>query len=47
MFPLGAFFARNITLKMGQAPMPLADAQVGYQKFYGHEDGCVKVVLKP
>ncbi|GFN31602.1 zinc-dependent alcohol dehydrogenase [Paenibacillus xylaniclasticus] len=73
LFPLGAFFARNITLKMGQAPaapympmlyekivkgeldpkaiithtLPLADAPIGYRKFYGHEDGCVKVVLKP
>ncbi|MDF2035613.1 glutathione-dependent formaldehyde dehydrogenase [Cytobacillus oceanisediminis] len=73
MFPLGAFFARNINLKMGQAPvipfMPmlyekivneefdpkdiithkinLEDASHGYRIFNGHEDKCIKVVLKP
>ena len=73
MFPLGAFFARNINLKMGQAPvipfMPmlyekivneefdpkdiithkinLEDASHGYRIFNGHEDNCIKVVLKP
>ncbi|EWG10082.1 zinc-dependent alcohol dehydrogenase [Cytobacillus firmus] len=73
MFPLGAFFSRNITLKMGQAPvipfMPmlyekivrkefepkdiithkikLEEASHGYKIFNGHEDDCIKVVLKP
>lgn len=73
MFPLGAFFTRNITLKMGQAPvipfMPmlyekivnkefdpkdiithkinLEEASHGYKIFNGHEDDCIKVVLKP
>ncbi|PWV97877.1 S-(hydroxymethyl)glutathione dehydrogenase/alcohol dehydrogenase [Paenibacillus cellulosilyticus] len=73
MFPLGAFFARNITLKMGQAPvvhympelyqrivkgefdpkaiithrLPLEEAAHAYHIFNNHEDGCVKVVLKP
>jgi len=73
MFPLGAFFARNITLKMGQAPvihymselyqrivkgefdpkaiithrLPLEEAAHAYRIFNHHEDGCVKVVLKP
>lgn len=73
LFPLGAFFTRNITLKMGQAPvipfMPklynkivknefdpkdiithkiaLADASHGYKIFNGHQDDCIKVVLKP
>lgn len=73
MFPLGAFFTRNITLKMGQAPvipfmpklyekivnkefdpkdiithkMNLEDASQGYKIFNGHEDDCIKVVLKP
>ncbi|WP_088103663.1 zinc-dependent alcohol dehydrogenase [Halalkalibacter urbisdiaboli] len=72
-FPLGAFFARNITLKMGQAPiihfmpelykkiinnefdptdiithkMALQDADDAYKKFNGHEDNCIKVILKP
>ncbi|PWW25865.1 S-(hydroxymethyl)glutathione dehydrogenase/alcohol dehydrogenase [Cytobacillus oceanisediminis] len=73
MFPLGAFFTRNITLKMGQAPvipfmsmlyekivnkefdpkdiithkMNLKDASHGYKIFNGHEDDCIKVILKP
>ncbi|WP_282171365.1 zinc-dependent alcohol dehydrogenase [Cytobacillus firmus] len=73
MFPLGAFFSRNITIKMGQAPvipfMPmlyekivnkefdpkdiithqikLEEASHGYKIFNGHEDDCIKVVLKP
>lgn len=73
LFPLGAFFARNITLKMGQAPvihympelytkivngefdpkeiithrLPLNDAGHAYQIFNGHEDDCIKVILKP
>ncbi|MBD3917567.1 glutathione-dependent formaldehyde dehydrogenase [Paenibacillus sp. PR3] len=73
LFPLGAFFARNITLKMGQAPvihympelykrivngefdpkaiithrLPLEEAAHAYRIFNNHEDGCVKVVLKP
>ncbi|KAA0549959.1 glutathione-dependent formaldehyde dehydrogenase [Bacillus sp. BGMRC 2118] len=72
-FPLGAFFSRNITLKMGQAPvihlMPelfkkisnkefdpkdiithklnLDEASHGYKIFNGHEEDCVKVILKP
>ncbi|ASB87123.1 glutathione-dependent formaldehyde dehydrogenase [Bacillus sonorensis] len=73
MFPLGAFFARNVTLKMGQAPvihlmpeifrkiergafdpkeiithrLPLEEAGRAYQLFNDHEDGCIKVILKP
>jgi len=73
LFPLGAFFARNVTLKMGQAPvvhympelfrkivdgefdpktiithrLPLDQAGYAYQIFNGHEDNCIKVVLKP
>lgn len=73
MFPLGAFFARNVTLKMGQAPvihlmpeiykkieenqfdpkeiithqLPLEEAGRAYQLFNGHEDDCIKVILKP
>ncbi|MFD1956640.1 zinc-dependent alcohol dehydrogenase [Paenibacillus thailandensis] len=73
LFPLGAFFVRNITLKMGQAPaahymrelydkianrefdptaiithrVPLDEADRAYRMFHGHEDGCIKVVLKP
>ncbi len=73
LFPLGAFFSRNITLKMGQAPvipimpklydmivdkkfdpkeiithsMSLEEASKGYQIFNGHEDDCIKVILKP
>ncbi len=72
-FPLGAFFSRNITLKMGQAPvihlmpelyqkivdnefdptaiithkMSLENANDDYHKFNGHEDDCIKVILKP
>ena len=72
-FPLGDFFTRNITLKMGQAPvvhlMPelfqkiinqefdptdiithkidLEQAAHAYQTFNDHEDGCIKVILKP
>lgn len=73
LFPLGAFFARNINLRMGQAPvihympelyqrivkgefdpkaiithrLPLEEAAHAYHIFNNHEDGCVKVVLKP
>jgi len=73
MFPLGAFFSRNVTLKMGQAPvihlmpeiykkieenqfdpkeiithqLPLEKAGRAYQLFNGHEDDCIKVILKP
>ncbi|MHC0036280.1 zinc-dependent alcohol dehydrogenase [Pseudoneobacillus sp. C159] len=73
LFPMGAFFSRNITLKMGQAParhfmpelykmivenkfdpkeiithkIPLSEASHGYQIFNGHEDDCIKVILKP
>lgn len=73
MFPLGAFFSRNVTLKMGQAPvihlmpkiykkieenqfdpkeiithqLPLEEAGHAYQLFNGHEDDCIKVILKP
>lgn len=73
MFPLGAFFSRNVTLKMGQAPvihlmpeiykkieenqfdpkeiithqLPLEEAGRAYQLFNGHEDDCIKVILKP
>lgn len=72
MFPLGAFFSRNVTLKMGQAPvihlmpeiykkieenqfdpkeiithqLPLEEAGRAYQLFNGHEDDCIKVILK-
>ncbi|MFE8699347.1 zinc-dependent alcohol dehydrogenase [Cytobacillus sp. FJAT-54145] len=72
-FPLGAFFARNINLKMGQAPVihympdlykkienkefdptdiithkiPLDEASHGYEIFNGHNDDCIKVILKP
>ena len=27
--------------------MPLADAPAGYEMFKNHDDGCIKVVLKP
>ena len=27
--------------------LPLADAPEGYKTFKAHEDGCIKVVLKP
>lgn len=73
MFPLGAFFSRNVSLKMGQAPVipimpkifeminekkidpqeiithkaPLSDASEMYKIFNGHEDECIKVILKP
>lgn len=73
MFPLGDFFSRNITLRMGQAPvvhympelfnmiiqkkidpteivthkLPLNAADHAYKIFNDHEDGCIKVVLKP
>ncbi|MBT2616503.1 MULTISPECIES: zinc-dependent alcohol dehydrogenase [unclassified Bacillus (in: firmicutes)] len=73
MFPLGNIFERNISLKMGQAPVihympklfekitageidpteiishkvPLEKASEAYRIFNDHEDGCIKVVLKP
>ncbi|MGM8214825.1 zinc-dependent alcohol dehydrogenase [Bacillaceae bacterium W0354] len=72
-FPLGNIWERNVTLKMGQAPvihnmpllydqiidgkidptdiithvLPLEDAATAYDKFYNHEDDCIKVILKP
>ncbi|MDT8861068.1 glutathione-dependent formaldehyde dehydrogenase [Alkalihalobacillus sp. MEB130] len=72
-FPLGPFFSRNVTIKMGQASvipiMPklyeqivnneydpreiithkvaLDDAPEAYKIFNGHDDNCIKVVLKP
>lgn len=72
-FPLGSMWERNITIKMGQAPvihyMPmmfdmitkgeldpreiishkvsLDKASEMYEKFYKHEDECIKVILKP
>ncbi|WJY27554.1 zinc-dependent alcohol dehydrogenase [Sporosarcina trichiuri] len=72
-FPLGKIWERNVTMKMGQAPVvhnmqllfdqvasgqfdptdiithivPLDEAAEAYQKFHGHEDGCIKVILKP
>ena len=73
LFPLGDFFSRNVTLKMGQAPvlhyMPglfnminegridpteiithklaLDKAEDAYKMFNGHEDDCIKIILKP
>ncbi len=72
-FPLGKIWERNVTMKMGQAPVihnmpllfdqvtsgkidptdiithvvPLDEAADAYQKFHDHEDGCIKVILKP
>ncbi|MFJ7729247.1 zinc-dependent alcohol dehydrogenase [Neobacillus sp. NPDC097160] len=72
-FPLGDIWERNVTIKMGQAPVihfmpmlfekitkgefdpteiithkvPLDQASEAYNKFYNHEDECIKFILKP
>jgi threonine dehydrogenase-like Zn-dependent dehydrogenase len=44
-FPLGAAFAKGLTLKMGQTT--LDDAPEMYRTFREKEDPCIKVVMKP
>jgi threonine dehydrogenase-like Zn-dependent dehydrogenase len=47
-FPLGAAFAKGLTLKMGQTHMHDARrAPEMYRTFRDKQDACIKVVMKP